>query len=503
MLRKLVVRLCSLIFLVAAFFPAVCAADKPNIIFIIADDLGYGDIGSFGQKLIRTPNLDRLASEGMRLTQHYSGSPVCAPSRCVLMTARHPGHGYIRDNREAKPEGQEPLPAGTITLPSLLKKQGYVTGAFGKWGLGGPGTTGDPLQQGIDRFYGYNCQRIAHNYYPTYLWDNDKRVELNNPEFAAHQKLPTEADPQDPNAYAPYAGKDYAPDLIMAEARKFVRDNKDKPFFCYVPTTVPHLALQVPEDSLAEYKDKFHDTPYVGGKGYLPHRFPRAAYAAMITRMDKEIGRLLDLVKELGLDEKTIVVFTSDNGPLFDNHGGTDADFFDSAAGWRGRKGSVYEGGVRVPTIVRWRGKIAAGSQSDHVTGFEDWMPTLLELVGAKPAAPEKIDGISFAPVLFGKKLPAREFLYREFPAYGGQQSLRMGDWKAVRQNLAGTRQKPAGSGKIELYNLKDDPKESRDVAASNPEIVAKMQAIMRREHVQSHIFPFPALDKEKAASTP
>lgn len=484
--------------LLLSFSCVVTGADKPNIIFILADDLGYADVGAFGQKKIRTPNLDRLAAEGMRLTQHYSGNAVCAPSRCVLMTGKHPGHAHIRDNRELKPEGQEPLPEGTVTLARLLQKQGYVTGAFGKWGLGGPGSAGDPLKQGFDRFYGYNCQRVAHNYYPTYLWENDRQVQLRNAPVSIPQKLPAGANPNDQGSYSAYSGQDYAPDLIMAKAREFVRENKSKPFFMYVPTTVPHLALQVPEDSLAEYKDKFGDEPYVGGKGYLPHRYPRAAYAAMITRLDKEVGRIIELVKELGLDDKTIFIFSSDNGPLYDHHGGTDCDFFASAGEFRGRKGSLYEGGVRVPTIVRWKGRIAAGSKSDYVSGFEDWLPTIMELTGAKNRVGEKLDGINIAPVLFGKSLPERDFLYREFPAYGGQQSLRMGPWKAVRTDLSGTKQKPAGSGRIELYNLRDDPKESRDLAAEHPGQVEKMAAIMRREHTPSPIFMFARLDSEK-----
>ena len=483
----------ALIFL--AWGLALRAAEKPNIVFILADDLGYGDVGAFGQKKIRTPNLDRLAAEGMRLTQHYSGNAVCAPSRCVLMTGKHPGHAYIRNNRELRPEGQEPLPAETMTLAKRLREAGYTTGAFGKWGLGGPGSSGDPLNQGFDRFYGYNCQRVAHNYYPTYLWDNDRRVELDNPDFAAHQKLPEGADPSDPASYQPYAGREYAPDLIMAQAREFVKANREKPFFLYVPTTVPHLALQVPEDSLAEYKDQFADEPYPGGRSYLPHPFPRAAYAAMVTRLDAEIGRIVELVQELGLEQKTLFVFSSDNGPLFNRLGGTDSDYFDSAAGLRGRKGSLYEGGVRVPTIVRWKGRIQPGTASARVTGFEDWLPTLLELAGTK--SPGGIDGINFAPVLFGEKLPEREFLYREFPAYGGQQSLRMGDWKAIRVNLMGNRQNHPGAGKLELYDLKNDPGESRDAAADNPEIVDRMERVMRREHVPSPVFAFPALDAD------
>jgi len=480
--------------------PSSAAARKPNIIFFLADDLGYGDIGAFGQKLIRTPNLDRIAAEGMRLTRHYSGNAVCAPSRCVLMTGKHPGHAFIRDNRQftKDSEGQYPIPTDTVTLAKLLKAQGYTTGGFGKWGLGGPGTTGEPLKQGFDRWFGYNCQAVAHNFYPTYLWDNDRMVEIGNPKFSAHQKLAPGANPNDPETYISYVGKAYSADLISEQSRAFVRANKDRPFFCYVPTTVPHLALQVPADSLAEYRDKFGDEPYDGSRGYLPHQFPRAAYAAMITRMDREIGRLMALVKELGLDENTIFIFSSDNGPLYDKLGGTDCEFFNSHGGLRGRKGSLYEGGFREPTLVRWTGKIKPGTTSERVSGFEDWIPTLLELIGAKAATPKDIDGLSLAPTLLGQKQDARPFLYREFPGYGGQQCVRVGDWKIVRQNLI-PRPKvaPGAVATTELYDLATDPTEQTNVAAQHPDIVATLEKLMREQHTPSKEFPLAALDKQ------
>ena len=483
--------------------PAVTSARPPNVVFFLADDLGLGDLSCYGQQRFRTPNIDRLAAEGMKLTVHYAGNAVCAPSRAVFMTGLHPGHALIRNNKEMRQqfgEGQYPLPPDTVTLPKLLKQAGYTTGAFGKWGLGGPGSTGEPLKQGIDRFFGYNCQAVAHNYYPTYLWDDDKKVPLDNPPFAAHQKLPAGADPTKPQSYAQYAGKQYAPDLIGQQAVRFVRDNKDKPFFLYYPTTVPHLALQVPEDSLAEYAGKLPDEPYAGGR-YLPHRTPRAAYAAMVTRMDREVGRLLDTLKELGLDEQTIVVFSSDNGPLYDQLGGTDTDFFNSARGLRGRKGSLYEGGVRVPGLVRWPGKIAPGSTSDRVSGFEDWLPTLLELTGQADKTPKGVDGVSLAPTLLGKPQPERPFLYREFPAYGGQQSVRAGNWKAVRQNLNPAprqqQRQPFQPGGIELYDLAKDPNETADVAAQNPEVVARLTALMKEQHVPNADFPIRGLDGE------
>ncbi len=468
----------------------------PNIVFIIADDLGYGDVGCFGQTKIRTPHIDRLAQEGLRFTQHYSGNAVCAPSRCVLMTGKHPGHACIRDNRELKPEGQHPIPADTVTLPKLLKQLGYATGAFGKWGLGGPGSSGDPLKQGLDRFYGYNCQRVAHNYYPTYLWDNDRQVPLNNPAFAPYQKLPADADPKDAASYAAWTGKDYAPDLIAEQALKFVRDNCDRPFFLFFPTTIPHLALQVPEDSLAKYLGEFPEEPYSGDKGYLPHRAPRAAYAAMVSRLDRYVGQLLATVKELGLEERTLFVFTSDNGPLYDNLGGTDADFFQSAGTLRGRKGALYEGGIRVPMIARWAGHIAAGTTSDRVAGFEDWLPTLLELAGADKSIPRELDGISFAPTLLGRPQEPRPFLYREFPGYGGQQAVWIGAWKGVRTGLLPRGKKASPNLKMELYNLRDDPAESRDVAGEHADVVAQLETILRQQHTPSPDFPFTALDQ-------
>jgi arylsulfatase A-like enzyme len=473
---------------------------RPNIVFILADDLGYGDLGCYGQTKIRTPNIDRLAAEGLRLTQHYAGNAVCAPSRCVLMTGKHPGHAHVRNNRSVGPEGQEPLPEGTATIPRLLQSAGYATGGFGKWGLGGPGTAGDPLKQGIDRWYGYNCQGVAHNFYPTYLWDDDRKIDLPNPAFSAHDTFRPGEDPADPQSYRRFQGTHYSADLIADQARAFIRDNKDRPFFCYFPTTVPHLALQVPDDSLQEYVGKWDDPPYQGGNGYLPHFTPRAAYAAMITRMDREVGRIMDLVQELGLDERTIFVFSSDNGPLNGVHAhlaGTDCEFFNSAGGLRNGKGTLYEGGIRVPGLVRWKGKITPGTVCDRVTGFEDWLPTLLDLAGLTERIPDNIDGVSFAATLRGNEQTARPFLYREFPAYGGQQCIRVGNWKAMRQNLLPNKAKLAKGLKptLELYDIAADPREEHDVAAEHPDVVAKLSKMMREQHTPSREFPFAALD--------
>lgn len=493
--------------LLTAALSLQAASKQPNVVFILADDLGYGDVGAFGQTKIKTPNLDRMAAEGMRLTQHYAGNAVCAPSRCVLMTGLHPGHTFIRDNRQAKgvvlprmgkptSEGQHPIPDSAFTMAEAFKSAGYVTGGFGKWGLGGPGSTGEPLKQGFDRWFGYNCQGVAHNFYPVYLWDNDKTIDLKNPAFPSADKLTPEEDPTKAETYKRFQGTEYSADLIAEQARKFVQDNKSHPFFLYWPTTVPHVALQVPDDSLQQYLGLWDDPPYVGGKGYLPHFKPKAAYAAMITRFDKEVGALMKLIKDEGLDDNTIFIFTSDNGPLNGTHqglAGTDCAFFNSNGGLRDGKGTLYEGGYREPGIVRWKGKINAGTSSDRVTGFEDWLPTLLELVGAKDKTPKNLDGISFAPTLFGKKQPEREFLYREFPSYTGQQSIRIGDWKGIRRNM---QRKNNPNMQIELYNLATDRSETKDVAAEHPDIVAKMEKLMREQHVNSADFPFPVLDK-------
>ncbi len=461
---------------------------RPNIILIVADDLGYGELGCYGQKKIRTPNLDRLAAEGVRFTQNYSGSPVCAPSRCVLLTGLHTGHAFIRDNDEMREkgdvwndpalEGQRPLPEGTVTVASLLKKAGYATGACGKWGLGGPGTTGEPNRQGFDHFYGYLCQRLAHNYYPIHLWrDGKKEILEGNTFHFGRGKLSPDKEPLDKTSYADFGGKLYSADLIAADARAWLKAHRDKPFFLYLPFTVPHLALQVPEDSLKEYENAFPETPYKGEKGYLPHWAPRAAYAAMITRMDREIGRLMTLLKELGLDERTLVLFSSDNGGTIDV-GGADTDFFESNAPLRGKKTMVYEGGIRVPLVARWPGRIKPASETKHICAFEDYLPTFCEAAGVKP--PEDIDGVSFLPTLLGedKRQAKREYFYWEFQ---GQQVVRWGDWKGIRNARKGT---------FELYDLAEDIAESRDLAPQKPEVVRKLEDIMRAARIESELFP-------------
>ena len=445
---------------------------KPNIILILGDDLGHSELGCYGQSKIRTPHIDGLAKEGVRFTQSYSGSPVCAPSRCVLMTGKHAGHAFIRDNREIQPEGQLPIPGDTVTLPKLLKKAGYATGCVGKWGLGPPASEGDPNKQGFDRFFGYNCQRHAHNHYPTYLWRNDKKITIEGNDGG-----PT--------------GKQYAPDLFEAEALDFIRANKDRPFFLFYATTVPHLALQVPDDSLAEYKGLWEDPPYDGKNGYQPQKYPRAAYAAMVTRLDRSVGRIVSLIKRLGLDDDTLVLVTSDNGSTY-KIGGYDPDFFRGTGLFREAKGSIYEGGIRIPLVARWSGRIKAARTSGQVVAFQDILPTMLDVAGAREAIPADIDGISFWPELLAERTrQARSPLYMEFAGYGGQVMVRMGDWKAVRRDLI----KNAGAP-IELYDLSLDIGEKNDVAVQQPDIVKAVIGIMKAEHQPSKEFPIPALDK-------
>ena len=469
---------------------------RPNIVLIMADDLGYGELGSYGQKKIRTPNLDRLARQGMRFTRNYAGNAVCAPSRCVLMTGKHPGHAYVRNNGEVRPEGQRPIPETEITLAELLKEERYVTGAFGKWGLGFPGSEGDPLNQGFDRFFGYNCQRHAHSYYPSYLWSDDKRIPLDNkPPVPGHARLAKDADPADPASYEQFKGQDYAPDRINKQALAFIRQNRHRPFFLYYPTVIPHVALHVPDEELKPYLDqKWNDPPFtkLQGGGYTPHFTPRAAYAAMITRMDRYVGRVLELLKQLGLENNTIVIFTSDNGTTHLKQQ-VDYDFFASVRPLRGLKGSLYEGGIRVPLIVRWPGQVKAGSVSNLVTGLEDWVPTLVDIIGSRKPLPEGIDGVSIAPTLLGNNQRPRPFLYREFSGYGGQQAVWMGRWKGVRQKIL-RRNNPAPL-KIELFDLESDVSESRDVAAAHPEIVARIRTLMTREHQPSQAYPIKPLD--------
>ncbi len=442
------------------------SSDRPNIIFILADDLGYGDLGCYGQETIRTPNLDRMAAEGMIFTDHYSGTCVCAPSRCSLMTGLHTGHAYIRGNSEVKPMGQLPLPDDTVTVPKLLKQAGYTTALIGKWGLGGPGSTGIPNKQGFDYFFGYLCQRHAHNYYPEFLFRNEQRVPLGN-----------EVTPVNPPGGVATKRVQYSSDLFTAAALDFVSQNKRKPFFLYLAYTIPHANNEARQDGM--------EVPSYGPYANEDWPKPQKGHAAMITRMDADIGRLFARLKALGLDRKTLVLFSSDNGPH--KEGGADPNFFDSNGALRGQKRDLYEGGIRVPLIARWPGRIAAGSGTNHVSAFWDFLPTCCDLAGVRP--PKDIDGISLLPTLLGE--PERQekhaYLYWEFHEQGKKQAVRMGDWKAVRLNAA---RDP--NGLVELYNLKDDPGEEHNVADQHPEIVGQIVEIMKVARTSSERWPWP-----------
>lgn len=450
---------------------------KPNIVYILADDLGYGDLSCYGQKKFKTPNIDRLASNGMLFTQHYAGCTVCAPSRSSLMTGLNTGHTPIRGNKSWDPEGQYPIPASTFTLAEMLKQAGYHTGAFGKWGLGFIGTEGDPNKQGFDEFFGYNCQSLAHNYYPEYLWENDQKIILK--ENSGRQL------------------KEYAPKLIHDRAIQFlVKNNPNqtgKPFFLFYPNIIPHAELLLPEEDLSEFRGKLlPEKNYKGAEpgtssfrkgGYGSQPETHAAFAAMVTLLDKQVGEVVAKLKELGLDQNTIIIFSSDNGPHLE--GGADPDYFDSNGPLKGYKRDMYEGGIREPMIASWPGKIKAGSKTDHISAFWDVMPTLAEIAGV--TAPENLDGISFLPTLNGKgNQEQHKTLYWEFHEMNGRQALRMDEWKLVRYNVF-TPEKTT----TELFNLKTDLGEEKNVAADHPELVKKMLEILSKSRIDSEVFPF------------
>jgi arylsulfatase A len=446
--------------LISALAPLVVSA-KPNLIYILLDDAGYGDFSCYGQEKFQTPRIDRLAAEGIRFTDHYAGSTVCAPTRSVLMTGLHTGHTPSRGNKEVKPVGQFPIPDASFTIAEALKAQGYATAAFGKWGLGFPGSEGDPLKQGFDRFYGYNCQRNAHTYYPTWLYDDGKKIALD--------------------------GKTYSHDLIMDEALAWVRAKKDGPFFCFLPVTIPHAALHVPEEYAAPFRKQFPEFEDKTGKYAGPNiKNPAAMFAGMMTKIDQDVGRLMDLLKELGIDENTIVMFSSDNGPH--KEGGHMPDFFNSSGDLRGHKRALYEGGIRAPMIVRWPGKVEAGAVTGHISAHWDVFPTLCEL--AEAPIPERLDGISFVPTLVGKKQAKHEYLYWEFHEQGGKRAVRFGKdgrWKAVQLNL----NKKGQDAPVELYDLEKDPAEKDNVASKNKERVEQAKKYFQEAHTENEFFKF------------
>ena len=455
----------------------VTKKQQPNIIYILADDMGIGDLGSYGQKIIQTPNLDKLAARGMQFTQHYSGAAVCAPSRSTLMTGQHTGHTPIRGNRQfiKDEEGQVPLPKNSVTVAEILKTAGYTTGAFGKWGLGFG--EGDPNNQGFDEFYGYNCQKLAHRYYPPYLNHNQKIDSLEGNDWT--------------NTVT------FAPNKIQEHRLKFIEDNKDKLFFAYIPLVLPHAEIISPNDSIFDiYDGKFKETPFTVDNKYTSDygpdivtyeyasvKQPKATYASMITRIDSYVGQIIDKVEELGLTENTIIMFASDNGPT--TLGGASPDFFKSKNHFKGYKRDLYEGGIRAPFIAVWPNKIKEGSVTNHISTFWDFLPTITEITNTEN--PKEIDGISFLPTLLNKDTQKQHaHLYWEFNIKGGRKAIRKGNWKGVWNNINKKKQ-----GEFELYDLSKDESETTDVASQNPNIVAGLKQLMKESRTKSEFFPF------------
>lgn len=442
------------------------SAEPPNVIYILADDAGIGDFGCYGGKIIRTPHVDRLCAEGLQFTQHYSGSTVCAPSRSVLLTGQHTGHTRVRGNGKGAH-----LLAEDVTIGEIMKEAGYVTGAMGKWGVGEANTAGAPWKQGFDHFFGYLNQSRAHHYYQDYLWkDGEKVLYPDNPTKRTH----------------------YSHDLFAADALDFIKQHQKERFFLYLPFTIPHVDLDVPEESKQEYLGKLEpEKPYgtPGGQHYRYEKYPHATFAGMITHMDRDIGRILDLLKELGIEENTLVMFASDNGAT--PAGGADPKFFDSNGPYRGIKRDLYEGGIITPMIAWWPGTIEPGRVTDHISGFQDVLPTLADLV--KVEAPDNIDGISFLPTLLDKPNEQQEhdYLYWEFVEQGGKRALRQGDWKVVQLKLSSKNPKP-----VELYNLADDVGETTDLAKKHPEKLQELVKLMDAAHTRSEKFPLFASEK-------
>lgn len=441
--------------------PKARAAQQPNIILIMADDLGIGDLGCYGQARIPTPNIDRLAADGIRFTQHYAGSPLCAPSRCCLMTGMHTGHARVRDNFGKTPEGEVrvSLAAEDLTVGEVLKSAGYRTGMIGKWGLGDPGTQGLPNRQGFDHFFGFLNQKLAHNHYPATLWRNGEEIVIEG------------------NSGEHGGGRHYANDLFADEAVRFVEAPGSQPFFLYLGFTLPHTDMVAPAEAMAPFRGKFPMVEYEG-EDYAQTDV-LAAYAAMVSRLDSYVGRLMQTLRKRGLDADTLVLFTSDNGPH--NKDGNDPEFFRSASVYRGIKRDLYEGGIRVPLVARWPARIRAGQVSDHVSAFWDFLPTAAGLAGVAP--PPRIDGISFAPTLTATGTQrAHEFLYWELQLeQQARQAVRYRNWKGVRIDL---------DQPIELYDVQADPGETRDLAAVHPDVVREIGALMQRARVDHPLFP-------------
>lgn len=480
------------------------ACERLNVVFILADDLGWGETGCYGQTKIPTPNIDRLAAEGMRFTQHYSGAPVCAPSRCVLMTGKHLGHAEIRDNQQAKVkfpefvEGQHPLSEQAITFSQLFQQAGYATAAIGKWGLGPVGSTGEPNRKGFDLFFGYNCQAVAHSYYPPHLWRNAQKISINTNPINGHAKQR-----QGQLSVDDWIGEIYSPKLMISEAEKFIAQNASSPFLLYLPFIEPHVAMHPPRESVDKFPSDWDDVAYHGENGYLSHPRPRAAYAAMIHDLDSYVGRVIAALEQARVLDRTLIVFTSDNGSTHQGNGqsnfhvgGADVQFFNSTAGLRGYKGSVYEGGIRVPMIARLPGRIAAGKVSDAPSYFADWFPTLCDAVGFEK--PVGLDGESLWQVLTGKQesFNSRKPMIWVFTESQGQLAVRLGDFKLVRQRL-----KTRTPGPWEVYDLSIDPGESNDLASEKSELIGRTEELLRSQVSHNPVFPLeiPGVITEKS----
>lgn len=482
--------------------------DPPNFVFILADDLGYGELGVLGQQLIETPNIDALAKSGMILTDHYSGAPVCAPARAILMTGLHAGHNPVRGNSEwgergdvwsfksmfenSNLEGQRPMPDSIKTIANILKSNGYKTGMVGKWGLGAPNTTSIPNKKGFDFFYGYNCQRQAHNLFPTHLWRNSERHILNNT-VVNKGKLPDHLNPEDEESYVLYHQNDYAPTLMHKEAMAFLDRNINQNFFLYYASPLPHLPLQAPKKWVNYYRQKFgKEEPYLGEKGYFPNFSPRATYAAMISYLDEQVGEIVAKLKENDQYENTLIIFSSDNGPTHKDEQ-ADIHFFNSTGIFVNSKntvkGNVNEGGIRVPTIASWPKRIEAGTSSDHPSIFYDYFATVCDVIGAE--IDYKIDGESYLPALTGEEQKKHDYLYWEFPAYTGQQAIRVDQWKGYKKELF------EGPSRLKLFNIKEDPKELNDLSDNYPDVVKKLESLMESAHTKATIekFNIPVLD--------
>ncbi len=498
-------KLSKTLFVGAAAVPALAAMpasdaaaakpDKPNVIFILLDDAGYGDFGCYGQTRTETPNIDALAARGIRFTDMYSAAPLSSPARCGLLTGMHSGHAQIRANdemthrgyvwihaemlRDSTLEGQAPMRAGTPTLGSEMKRAGYRTAMIGKWGVGGPTSESTPNKMGFDEYFGCICQRQAHCYYPPFLWENDRRVYLDNQLLPPGTPLDDGADPMDPRSYEKYAQNTYSPDLMYERVLRFVGENRDNPFFLMWTTPIPHSPMQAPADEVQYYVRKFGDESPIEGRGYFPSRWPHATYAAMISHIDRQIGGLVEELKRLGLWDDTIIFITSDNGPAANSCSST--EWFQSAAPFRSGKGwgkaSLREGGIRMPFIVAWGDRIAP-QVCDHIGYFPDVMPTLCDIAGIDSP---KTDGISLLPTIRGKQKRQKqhEYLYWEFPGGKGWVAVRYGKWKGLLREVK------SGNDRIELFDISTDLREEHDLAAEHPEIVEKMRQFIRESHTE------------------